>query len=90
MARTIQNLEAEMSVLGVAFLNNLEVNKIVEEVSEDMFSDERNKYLFNAIKSLHENKNPIDMRSYFRIYWFMEMHYFDQPIYQNPYFFSSN
>lgn len=61
MARTIQNLEAEMSVLGVAFLNNLEVNKIVEEVSEDMFSDERNKYLFNAIKSLHENKNPIDV-----------------------------
>ena len=61
MARTIQNLEAEMSVLGVAFLNNLEVNKIVEEVTEDMFSDERNKYLFNAIKSLHENKNPIDV-----------------------------
>lgn len=61
MARTIQNLEAEMSVLGVAFLNNLEVNKIVEEVSEDMLSDERNKYLFNAIKSLHENKNPIDV-----------------------------
>ena len=61
MARAIQNLEAEMSVLGVAFLNNLEVNKIVEEVTLDMFSDERNKYLFSAIKNLYENKTPIDV-----------------------------
>ena len=47
MARAMpQNLDAEMSVLGVAFLNNLEVSKIVEEVTVDMFSDERNKYIF--------------------------------------------
>lgn len=62
MARRMpQNLEAEMSVLGVAFINNDDVNKIVEEVTIDMFYDERNKYIFNAIKSLHESKTPIDI-----------------------------
>ena len=38
MARKMpQNLEAEMSVLGVAFLNAGDVQKIVEEVTADMF-----------------------------------------------------
>ena len=37
MARRMpQNLEAEMSVLGVAFINNDDVNKIVEEVTIDI------------------------------------------------------
>ena len=62
MARKMpQNLEAEMSVLGVAFLNEQDVNKIVEEVTTDMFFDERNKIIFNAIKSLHDSKTPIDI-----------------------------
>ena len=62
MARKMpQNLEAEMSVLGVAFLNEQDVNKIVEEVTADMFFDERNKIIFNAIKSLHDSKTPIDI-----------------------------
>lgn len=56
-----QNLEAEMSVLGVAFINGEEVSKIVEEVNVDMFFDERNRHIFNAIKNLHENKEPIDI-----------------------------
>ena len=62
MARNMpQNLEAEMSVLGVVFLNNNETSKIVEEVNVDMFFDERNKHIFNAIKSLYEEKTPIDI-----------------------------
>lgn len=62
MARTMpQNKEAEMSVLGVAFLNSYDVSKIVEEVTVDMFYDERNRYIFNAIKSLYESKTPIDV-----------------------------
>lgn len=62
MARSMPfNQEAEMSVLGVAFLNNNEVSKIVEEVTSDMFFGERNRYIFNAIKSLHESKTPIDV-----------------------------
>lgn len=56
-----QNNEAEMSVLGVAFLNNNEVSKIVEEVTEDMFFKKENKYIFNAIKSLYEARTPIDI-----------------------------
>ena len=56
-----QNLEAEMSVLGVAFINGEEVSKIVEEVNIDMFFDERNRHIFNAIKNLHENKESIDI-----------------------------
>lgn len=56
-----QNNEAEMSVLGVAFLNNNEVSKIVEEVTEDMFFKKENKYIFNAIKSLYEARIPIDI-----------------------------
>ncbi len=62
MARSMpQNLEAEMAVLGVIFLNNNEASKIVEEVNVDMFFDERNKLIFNAIKSLYEEKIPIDI-----------------------------
>ena len=62
MARSMpQNLDAERSVLGVVFLNNNETSKIVEEVNVDMFFDERNKLIFNAIKSLYEEKTPIDI-----------------------------
>jgi len=62
MARQMpQNLEAEMSVLGVAFLNGNEVSKIIEEVSIDMFFDERNRHIYGAIKNLHESKTPIDI-----------------------------
>ncbi len=55
------NNEAEMSVLGVAFISKDEVDKICESVNEDMFFDEKNKCLFNAIKSLHDQKIPIDL-----------------------------
>ena len=62
MARKLpQNLEAEMSVLGVAFLDDKLISKIVEEVNEDMFYDDRNKKLFQAIKSLHEQSIAIDV-----------------------------
>lgn len=61
MARIIQNLEAEMSVLGVAFLDGSLINRIVEEVTLDMFTDERNKCLFTAIKNLYEARIPLDL-----------------------------
>lgn len=62
MARKMpQNLEAEMSVLGVAFLDDKLISKIVEEVNEDMFYDDRNKKLFQSIKSLHEQSIAIDV-----------------------------
>lgn len=62
MARTMpHNLEAEMSVLGVAFISNKEIPKICESVSEDMFFDERNRAIFNAIKNLNEAHIPVDI-----------------------------
>lgn len=62
MARVMpHNQDAEMSVLGVAFLNNNDVSRIVEEVTVDMFFDERNKFIFNAIKNMHDSKTPIDI-----------------------------
>ncbi len=61
MARVMPaNKEAEMSVLGVTFIDNSLVDKICEEINVDMFFDERNKYLFEAITSMHENGIPID------------------------------
>ena len=42
MARAVpHNLEAEMSVLGVAFISKDQIDKICESVTEDMFYDER-------------------------------------------------
>ncbi len=53
--------EAEMSVLGVAFLNKEAIEKISEEVSADMFYNEKNKILFNAIMNLYKENIPVDM-----------------------------
>ena len=55
-----QNLEAEMSVLGCAFLTNYALDKICEELDEEMFVSEANKRIFNAICSLHQNNIPLD------------------------------
>ena len=62
MARKMpQNLEAEMSVLGVAFIDKNAVGKIVEEIVPEMFYDERNKFIFNAIKSLNDAGTAVDI-----------------------------
>ena len=55
-----QNLEAEMSVLGCAFLTSYALDKICDELDEDMFISEPNKRIFSAIKSLHQNNIPLD------------------------------
>ena len=61
MARVMpSNKEAEMSVLGVTFIDNSLVDKICEEVNSDMFFDEKNKFLFEAIEELHKNGMPVD------------------------------
>ncbi len=52
--------DAEMSVLGVAFISKEQIDKICESLTEEMFFDERNKALFNAIKSLNDSNTPVD------------------------------
>lgn len=55
------DLEAEMSVLGVAFLSNDALEKINDEVTEDMFYNEKNRTIFNAIISLYKEGTPVDL-----------------------------
>lgn len=62
MARVMpSNKEAEMSILGICFIDPSLVADICDEVTEDMFFDEKNKFLFEAIKELHQNALPIDL-----------------------------
>ena len=56
-----QNLDAEMSILGVAFLDKNSLSKICEELTPDMFYSDANKKIFEAIKELYDNKTPIDI-----------------------------
>ncbi|MBR1413149.1 MAG: replicative DNA helicase [Bacilli bacterium] len=55
------NLDAEMNILGIAFLNDYAVNKICEELTFDIFYDEKHQKIFNAINELHKNHIPIDI-----------------------------
>lgn len=55
------DIEAEMSVLGVAFLNKDALEKINDEVTEDMFYSDKNRRIFNAIVSLYKENTPIDI-----------------------------
>lgn len=56
-----QNTEAEMSVLGVAFLNPMAMESIMENMSEDMFFSDANKRVFQALSELYKNRTPIDI-----------------------------
>ena len=55
-----QNIDAEISVLGCGFLEKTALDKIMDEVSEDMFYSEANKTIFKAMKSLYTNNIPVD------------------------------
>lgn len=56
-----QNIDAEMEVLGAAFLTRYAFDKICEELSRDMFLDEKNKRIFEAIKNLYDKQTPLDV-----------------------------
>lgn len=56
-----QNLDAEMSVLGAAFLTKTALQKVCEELTDDMFYNEANQKLFNAIRSLYMENIPLDI-----------------------------
>lgn len=53
--------EAEMSVLGVAFLDKFALEKINDGVTEDMFFNDKNRTIFNAIISLYKANIPVDL-----------------------------
>ncbi len=56
-----QNIEAEMSVLGVPFLNPYALEKIIENITEDMFFVDAHKKIYNALVSLYKDNTPIDI-----------------------------
>ena len=55
-----QNIDAEISVLGCGFLEKSALDKIMDEVSDDMFYSEANKTIYKAMKTLHNNNIPVD------------------------------
>ena len=55
-----QNIEAEMSVLGVAFLDPYALERILDNITEDMFFKPEHKKIFNALASLYKEGSPID------------------------------
>ena len=56
-----QNTEAEMSVLGVCFLNKYALEKVCEEVDSSMFYNDANKKIFAALLELYKTNTPIDI-----------------------------
>ncbi|HOP65610.1 MAG TPA: replicative DNA helicase [Bacilli bacterium] len=56
-----QNLEAEMAVLGSAFLAVPAKDKICEELNGDMFYLDKHQKIFAAIKELYEEGIPLDI-----------------------------
>lgn len=56
-----QNNEAEMSVLGVCFLNKYALEKVCEEVDGSMFYNDANKKIFEALEELHKTNTPVDI-----------------------------
>lgn len=55
------NKEAEMSCLGVCFLNKTALEKVCEELTPDMFYIDANQKLFRALFELYRNNIPIDI-----------------------------
>lgn len=55
-----KNLEAEMCLLGCAFLSSVALEKVSEELTSDMFYDEKHRIIFNAMVEIQRNKSPMD------------------------------
>ena len=55
------NADAEMSVLGITFLDSRLISKICEEVTKEMFYLEKHQLIFDAVNSLYQSNTPIDV-----------------------------
>jgi len=56
-----QNREAEMSVLGAMFFDEIALAKAIEVLSPDFFYDLRHQNIFNAMTTLFSNNQPVDL-----------------------------
>ena len=59
--REPQNIEAEISILSCGFLEKNALDKIMDELDEDMFYSEANKHIFKAMKNLYIEGIPVDI-----------------------------
>ena len=55
-----QNIEAEISILGCSFLEKTALDKVMDEVSEEMFYSEANQLIYRAMRTLYTNNIPVD------------------------------
>ena len=55
-----KNLEAEMNVLGCAYLSQSALDKICDDLTEDMFYDKKNQVIFSAMKEIRKRNDNID------------------------------
>ncbi|MDQ3094002.1 MAG: replicative DNA helicase [bacterium] len=56
-----QSLDAESSLLGALMLDSEAIVKIADIISADDFYEERNRYIYEAAKSLYDKHRPIDI-----------------------------
>lgn len=56
-----QNIDAEISVLGCGFLEKTALDKIMDEVTDEMFYSDENRIIYKAMKNLHTNNVPVDV-----------------------------
>ena len=55
-----KNLEAEMCVLGCAYMSSSALEKVCDELSSDMFYDKRNSVIYDALAELKKRNEKID------------------------------
>ena len=56
-----QNIDAEISVLGCGFLEKTALDKIMDEVTDEMFYSDENRIIYKTMKNLHTNNVPVDV-----------------------------
>lgn len=54
------NLEAEMCVLGCAYMSAASLEKMCDELTSDMFYDKRNATIYTALSELKRRNEPVD------------------------------
>ena len=55
-----KNLEAEMNVLGCAYLSQNALDRMCDELTEEMFYDKKNQVIFSAMNELRKRNDNID------------------------------
>ena len=56
-----QNIDAEKAVLGAILIDKDSVVKIADTLSAEFFYDEKNRYVYDVMIELYENRDPIDI-----------------------------